>query len=448
MAVTSNQIRWGFFSGSLLLVVLSLLLYQASLTVRAEFKEDRIIENMSAGTFFIVFIISATFLPKFNNIQHKRLFIIIFILGLAGFLDELSFGQRIFDFQVPFVLNFPLDAFHDLIPIYIKAVKAYLYLPIFLSIIFCLFAIYFIFFKKKITITHIFCSIKSNIAYFYFLLFVFYLSLAIACEEVVRYLFVDYEDFFFHPLFTYISPLEEILELNAALALLFCCLSICPSRKWNWGSLAFVAATAFVTAFLPRDGVMWKVHHDLGRRAVQQGDVDEGKRQHLAALAAAKRLGPKDHRVATSIGRLADLYVSQGQYAQAERLQEQLLANRERNLGRHHPKTLESRLNLAFIYQALGKQVLAQKQLLPPAEQGYVEAQYRLALMYLAGPADLRDYVRAYKWLNLSALLSPNGRVRVQGSELLSRVSKQMTSAQITQAQKEVREWWAKHRKK
>ncbi len=160
MAVTSNQIRWGFFSGSLLLVVLSLLLYQASLTVRAEFKEDRIIENMSAGTFFIVFIISATFLPKFNNIQHKRLFIIIFILGLAGFLDELSFGQRIFDFQVPFVLNFPLDAFHDLIPIYIKAVKAYLYLPIFLSIIFCLFAIYFIFFKKKITIKHIFYSVK------------------------------------------------------------------------------------------------------------------------------------------------------------------------------------------------------------------------------------------------------------------------------------------------
>ena len=68
--------------------------------------------------------------------------------------------------------------------------------------------------------------------------------------------------------------------------------------------------------------------------------------------------------------------------------------------------------------------------------------------MYLAVPADLRDYVRVYKWLNLSALLSPDGRVRVQRSELLSRVSKQMTSAQITQAQKEVREWWAKHRKK
>jgi TPR repeat protein len=77
------------------------------------------------------------------------------------------------------------------------------------------------------------------------------------------------------------------------------------------------------------------------------------------------------------------------------------------------------------------------------AEQGDTAAQYNLGAMYNNGQGVPQDYVAAHMWFNLAAAgrdkLAVEGRERaVEGRE---RVAKEMTPAQIAEAQKLAREW-------
>ena len=69
------------------------------------------------------------------------------------------------------------------------------------------------------------------------------------------------------------------------------------------------------------------------------------------------------------------------------------------------------------------------------AEQGYVKAQFNLALMYEGGKWVKQDYILAHMWYNLAA---KNG----DKFGTLSRdiVANQMTPAQISEAQKLAKE--------
>ena len=69
------------------------------------------------------------------------------------------------------------------------------------------------------------------------------------------------------------------------------------------------------------------------------------------------------------------------------------------------------------------------------AEQGYVKAQFNLALMYEGGKWVKQDYILAHMWYNLAA---KNG----DKFGTLSRdiVADQMTPAQISEAQKLAKE--------
>ncbi len=73
------------------------------------------------------------------------------------------------------------------------------------------------------------------------------------------------------------------------------------------------------------------------------------------------------------------------------------------------------------------------------AEQGYAKAQSSLGLMYANGRGVPRDYVQAHLWANLAA---------AQGHELArinrDRLTKQMTAAQLAEAQRLAREWTPK----
>ncbi len=72
------------------------------------------------------------------------------------------------------------------------------------------------------------------------------------------------------------------------------------------------------------------------------------------------------------------------------------------------------------------------------AEQGYDDAQLSLGLMYREGIGVPQDYVQAHKWFNLAAAqgnkTAPNSR---------NIAEKKMTPAQLAEAQKLAREWWA-----
>jgi uncharacterized protein len=72
------------------------------------------------------------------------------------------------------------------------------------------------------------------------------------------------------------------------------------------------------------------------------------------------------------------------------------------------------------------------------AEQGDAHAHVGLGFMYLEGRGVVQDYMRAYIWFNLAAALLSGDDLRTATS-MRELASKDMTSAQIEQAQEMAR---------
>ncbi len=75
------------------------------------------------------------------------------------------------------------------------------------------------------------------------------------------------------------------------------------------------------------------------------------------------------------------------------------------------------------------------------AEQGYAAAQPLLGNMYEEGKGFPQDYVLAHMWFNLAASQLPPGITRDSVVNGLDEVAREMTPAQITEAQRLAREW-------
>ena len=76
------------------------------------------------------------------------------------------------------------------------------------------------------------------------------------------------------------------------------------------------------------------------------------------------------------------------------------------------------------------------------AEQGDATAQYSLGALYANGEGVTQDYVEAHKWDNLAASRA-TGNDREQYTEARDVLARQMTPAQLAEAQKLAREWQA-----
>lgn len=75
------------------------------------------------------------------------------------------------------------------------------------------------------------------------------------------------------------------------------------------------------------------------------------------------------------------------------------------------------------------------------AEQGNVQAQYNLGVSYDTGQGVPQDYMWAHMWYSLAASKFPPGKDRDTAVENRDGIAKQMTPAQIAEAQKLAREW-------
>ena len=75
------------------------------------------------------------------------------------------------------------------------------------------------------------------------------------------------------------------------------------------------------------------------------------------------------------------------------------------------------------------------------AEQGAASAQLNLGLMYYNGQGVTQDYVQAHKWFNLTAANNSNKTGREKAASNRDLMAKQMTPAQVAEAQKLAREW-------
>lgn len=126
--------------------------------------------------------------------------------------------------------------------------------------------------------------------------------------------------------------------------------------------------------------------------------------------------------------------VSRGDYATALRewqpLAERGDANAQHNLG----VIYEYGYGVQKDYKA------AMNWYLKAAEQGLAASQYNLGVMYNNGEGVTRNYVQAHKWFNIAG---EHGIKDV--SQNLEIVTKKMTPAQISEAQKLAREWLRKH---
>jgi TPR repeat protein len=78
----------------------------------------------------------------------------------------------------------------------------------------------------------------------------------------------------------------------------------------------------------------------------------------------------------------------------------------------------------------------------PLAEEGDALAQYNLGVMYANGQGVPQDYIQASMWVNLAA--AQGQEEAVKGREILT---KEMTPAQIAEAQRLATEWLAQHQK-
>ena len=78
--------------------------------------EDSLIENLSAGAFCLAFLCGVALLIRgVRRRFDRRWIVLVTVLGLLGFLDELSYGERLFDLKMPMLAKIKLDAAHDLI---------------------------------------------------------------------------------------------------------------------------------------------------------------------------------------------------------------------------------------------------------------------------------------------------------------------------------------------
>ena len=91
--------------------------------------------------------------------------------------------------------------------------------------------------------------------------------------------------------------------------------------------------------------------------------------------------------------------------------------------------------------------------LVSAAEQGHAEAQFTLGVMYDTGKGVPQDNVEAHMWLNLAASPSagrpgarpPSGEQRERTVTTRDAVAERMTPADLGEAQRRAREWYAAH---
>ena len=123
-----------------------------------------------------------------------------------------------------------------------------------------------------------------------------------------------------------------------------------------------VSALLFLFAFgagkaVHAQGTEWDTLNEEISSLYKQGRYDRPMVGAKKALALAEEgVGRENPDVATSLKNLALLYMTQGQYAQAEPLYTRSLAIREKVFGPNHPDVAQSLENMAALFRKTGRE--------------------------------------------------------------------------------------------
>ena len=184
-------------------------------------KEDSLIENLSAGLYLVSFGMGLLFFLK-SKMDRKAL-AAVSAVSLLGFLDEISFGERLFDLDMPRIYGMEIDAAHDLVCLAYRMIMrlaaAYpAYLILFLSAGIIIVTVPLL--KYRSELSKIIAGIHREEPFLLALFFTILIFFSIVIDlEIVhnKVLFM----------------IEELFEMNAALALLMCCFSLHAQRSSN-----------------------------------------------------------------------------------------------------------------------------------------------------------------------------------------------------------------------
>jgi hypothetical protein len=192
--------------------------------------EDHFLENLTTILFFESFLISLFAVTRLQNKFRKKLYVAIPLVGLIGFLDELSFGERLFDFTPPTANGIRVDAAHDLLSV---VYKYWSYMPkrgnylLFACVLFSALLLGFVAFRYKKYLTfnylqNLFNNLSSKYAPTRFLFAsVLFVSLALIIDlEIIHHDFVFF--------------LEELFEMNSGLSLMLASFAIQTELKGSF----------------------------------------------------------------------------------------------------------------------------------------------------------------------------------------------------------------------
>jgi hypothetical protein len=179
--------------------------------------EDKLIENLSALSFFCVSIMSLVLI--YRGTRQKILCGVLAILGISGFLDEVGFGTRLIDSKIHKVYGVPLDGLHDLFTIVIRWLSKYASTPEILAFIIAVVLIVYMSARwGRKHISRLVQLIKSGPEFwFLFIAIVFAVIASVIDLDFFDHRSIEGQVFQF---------LEEMLELYVGLALLFSCISV------------------------------------------------------------------------------------------------------------------------------------------------------------------------------------------------------------------------------
>jgi len=182
------------------------------------FPENKLVEAITAGLYLIAFLTATIIAVKTK--KHRITYVIIALLSVFAFLEELSYGEQAFNLKFDRVYGLDLSTAHNIIqlPYYFLKENSEILLNTFLIIASI----------KILAVTLLMYSQRTRINIFFEkipptrFLFIFFIlaGTALVIDSGVAY----------HRFLPYI---EEILELNASIALLFGAIPLNITTKAN-----------------------------------------------------------------------------------------------------------------------------------------------------------------------------------------------------------------------
>jgi len=212
-AIRADAMKYtcAFLIGSATLVLVCSILYLLIPGIRSPLRaEDKLVENLSAGLYLLTALTAAIILVCGN--RRRRVLYLLLILGSVCFLEELSFGQRLIGYSVPYVVGVSMDSLHDIVEV--GATLFRLAGPPAVAAAVCVAvtvgAAAFVYRKR---LAGLFLLALESPVYGALMIFAALIGLSLALDvKVVRFRGRKF--------------VEEIIELNAALALLFACVCV------------------------------------------------------------------------------------------------------------------------------------------------------------------------------------------------------------------------------